>query len=189
MSRKRRLSDADTQGAPKRPRNLPVGPRLHAVSDPLPMSSALVEASSFDDWFKVNFDLPSLTATEDELVPSGCLEVELFDCSTLHPGASLEFVKQNTIKKRKHMVCSLLNSLLTCFLKAVTPVLQNVVLSEAIDLTLPSVETNQHDDVGLVSFVSTDEFDLSGLGEVDLFKWPPVDGKEDEPPATNVTGK
>jgi hypothetical protein len=103
MSRKRRLSDADARDAPKRPRNLPVGPRLHAVSDPLPVSSALVEASAFDDWFKVNFDLPGLAAAENELTSSS-LEVELFDCSTLYPGDAVESVTQNAVEKRKHLV-------------------------------------------------------------------------------------
>jgi hypothetical protein len=98
-SRKRRLSDAEAQGAPKRPRNLPVGPRLYAVSDPLPMSSTLVEASAFDDWFKVNnFDLPCPATAEKQL------EVELFDCSTLYPGAAAESVTQNVVEKRKHLV-------------------------------------------------------------------------------------
>src|SRR6267154_3600149 len=37
-SRKRRLSDADADGPPKRPRGVLAGPRVHAVSDPLPRS-------------------------------------------------------------------------------------------------------------------------------------------------------
>jgi hypothetical protein len=76
---------------------------MHAVSDPLPMSSALVEASSFDDWFKVNFDLPSPVAVENELASSS-LEVELFDCSTLYPGDTVESVTQNAVETRKHLV-------------------------------------------------------------------------------------
>jgi hypothetical protein len=53
-SRKRRLSDADVHAVPKRPRGLPVGPRVHAVSDPLPNASVPLE-SNINDWFKMNF--------------------------------------------------------------------------------------------------------------------------------------
>lgn len=82
-NRKRRLSDADVQGAPKRPRKISVGPRLHAVSDPLPMSSALLEASSFDGWFKENFELPNV-ASVDELDPSIPVEVKFCDASVFN---------------------------------------------------------------------------------------------------------
>ncbi|KAG2118041.1 homeodomain protein 1 [Suillus discolor] len=53
-SRKRRLSDADAHAVPKRPRDLHVGPRIHAVSDPLPKASIALE-SNINDWFQTNF--------------------------------------------------------------------------------------------------------------------------------------
>ncbi|KAF5385403.1 hypothetical protein D9615_001302 [Tricholomella constricta] len=80
ISRKRRLSDADGQGAPKRPRGLPTGPRLHAVSDPLPMTSALFEASSMDDWFNIHFGIPNPVIV-DALDTSQLLDVEVFKYS------------------------------------------------------------------------------------------------------------
>ncbi|OAX43040.1 mating-type protein [Rhizopogon vinicolor AM-OR11-026] len=49
-SRKRRLSDGDSHSVPKRPRGVLVGPRVHAVSDPLPRPE-----SGIDDWFQTNF--------------------------------------------------------------------------------------------------------------------------------------
>lgn len=52
-SRKRRLSDADSHGVPKRPRSVLTAPRFHAVSDPLPRPSVL--ESGIDDWFHTNF--------------------------------------------------------------------------------------------------------------------------------------
>ncbi|RDB29068.1 Mating-type protein beta1-1 [Hypsizygus marmoreus] len=82
-SRKRRLSESDGPGAPKRPRNLPVGPRMHAVSDPLPLSSALFEASRFDNWFSNNFGIPDAVHA-DELDPSQPLDIEFFQYSTLN---------------------------------------------------------------------------------------------------------
>ena len=95
LNRKRRLSDADAdaQGAPKRPRNLPVGPRLHAVSDPLPMSGAFVGASAFDSWYNEHFDFPC-TASIDELDSTIPVEVELcntaiFDINALQLGPSI----------------------------------------------------------------------------------------------------
>lgn len=53
-SRKRRLSDADAYAVAKRPRGLLSGPRVHAVSDPLPRTSVPLE-SNIDDWFQTNF--------------------------------------------------------------------------------------------------------------------------------------
>jgi hypothetical protein len=86
LNRKRRLSDADVQGAPKRPRNLLVGPRLHAVSDPLPISSALREASAFDGWYNEYFEFPNI-ASVDELDASIPVEVELCDTSAFDVNA------------------------------------------------------------------------------------------------------
>jgi hypothetical protein len=66
---------------------------------------------------------------------------------------------------------------------------QHVVLSEAVDLSLPAVETNQLD-VGQVTFAPVGVLDISCPGDFDFFKWPPlVDGKEAEPSVGNVTGK
>jgi hypothetical protein len=76
-SRKRRLSDADGQPAFKRPRGLLRGPRLQAVSDPLPMSSAIEEASKLDSWF-LPFDIPS-PVTAEELDPSVPVDIEFFN--------------------------------------------------------------------------------------------------------------
>ena len=81
-SRKRRLSEADGRGGLKRPRNLPVGPRMQAVSDPLPMSSVLFEASSMDDWFQSNFGI-SNSPGDDGLDPPFPLDVEVFEYSAL----------------------------------------------------------------------------------------------------------
>ena len=83
-SRKRRLSDADGQGLPKRPRNLAVGPRMHAVSDPFPMSSALFEASSMDDWFHSNFGITNAFHI-DELDTTLPLDVEVFEYPEVDP--------------------------------------------------------------------------------------------------------
>jgi len=83
-SRKRRLSDADGQGRPKHPRNLAVGPRMHAVSDPLPMSSALFEASSMDDWFHSNFGITNAIHI-DELDTTLSLDVEVFEYPEVDP--------------------------------------------------------------------------------------------------------
>ena len=79
-SRKRRLSDADSVGMPKRPCGPLVFPCLHAVSDPLPHSNTENEYS-IDDWFNTNFDTlfaipPPVDATETDF--SASWEVELF---------------------------------------------------------------------------------------------------------------
>jgi hypothetical protein len=80
-TRKRRLSDADAHVPPKRPRGLTVDPRVH-VSDPLPMSDAVVQAQELQNWdinnFEFNFDPPS-AVTSHQLDPSELLDVELFD--------------------------------------------------------------------------------------------------------------
>ncbi|KIJ08122.1 hypothetical protein PAXINDRAFT_102675 [Paxillus involutus ATCC 200175] len=80
VSRRRRLSDADPCGLPKRPRGSITGPRLHAVSDPLPRSQAESEYS-VDEWFNTNFDAlfalpPPVDAAEPDI--SAQWEVELF---------------------------------------------------------------------------------------------------------------
>lgn len=82
VSRKRRLSDADVRGPQKRPRGLNVEPRLHTVSDPLPMSSVMVQALEPQNWnmsdFEFNFELPS-TVTSQPLDPSVPIDVEFFN--------------------------------------------------------------------------------------------------------------
>ncbi|KAH7886125.1 C-terminal domain of homeodomain 1-domain-containing protein [Phlebopus sp. FC_14] len=80
ISRKRRLSDAELSSVPKRPRGLNAGPRLYAVSDPLP-KSAIASGLGVDDWFNSNIDsLFSLPSPVDSGEPdySIPLEVELF---------------------------------------------------------------------------------------------------------------
>ncbi|KDQ63284.1 hypothetical protein JAAARDRAFT_53510 [Jaapia argillacea MUCL 33604] len=77
-SRKRRLSDADAQGAPKRPRASQHGFRPQAVSNPLPMSRSL----SFGDdpifgWENMfNFEPPASVTTEE--LDSSAIDVEVF---------------------------------------------------------------------------------------------------------------
>jgi hypothetical protein len=41
VTRKRRLSAADAEGRPKRPKGLPLAPRANIVSDPLPKSASM----------------------------------------------------------------------------------------------------------------------------------------------------
>ncbi|KAF8560028.1 hypothetical protein OG21DRAFT_1502387 [Imleria badia] len=79
-SRKRRLSDADATGIPKRPRDSMAAPLLHTVSDPLPRSD-MENEYSLDDWFNTNFDAlfaipPPVDATQPD--SSAPWEVELF---------------------------------------------------------------------------------------------------------------
>jgi hypothetical protein len=74
-NRKRRLSDADGQGAPKRPRGFSTGPRVHAVSDPLPARS--ITDADLESWFKLDFEFPA-EVTADGLDPSAPVEIELF---------------------------------------------------------------------------------------------------------------
>ena len=62
-----------------------VGPRLHAVSDPLPLSTVDGE-QSIDEWFKANFDSlfalpPPVDVTEPDF--STQWEIELFNKYTL----------------------------------------------------------------------------------------------------------
>ncbi|KAG5353674.1 hypothetical protein C0989_003811 [Termitomyces sp. Mn162] len=80
-SRKRHLSESDSQVVPKRPCHLPAGVRSQVVSNPLPLSNTnlLSDETSFDGWFQQIFDHP-------EAGPSG-FSVELgklsdFQCLT-----------------------------------------------------------------------------------------------------------
>lgn len=62
-SRKRRLSESDTQGVSERPRNRPYDPRPQTASDPLSIPSALFDAYSttpLDGWFEQSFELPNV---------------------------------------------------------------------------------------------------------------------------------
>jgi hypothetical protein len=93
-NRKRRLSDADSYPTPKRPRGLAVGPRPHAVSDPLPPSNGVSEALDLDNWFQFNFDIPDPVTAED-LDPSTPIEVELFKDWTLLGGDMTESLVQS----------------------------------------------------------------------------------------------
>jgi hypothetical protein len=85
------LSDADfeTYHAAKRPCNLLIRPPPHAISDPLPLSSALPGPSSIDDWFHHNFGIPNPVSVEapDESVP---VEIDFFNYSTVNNGALQE---------------------------------------------------------------------------------------------------
>ncbi|KNZ75013.1 Mating-type protein beta1-1 [Termitomyces sp. J132] len=86
-SHKRRLSESDVRGALKRPRNLPHGPRLQAVSDPLSMTSALFDAYStpFDSWFEQNFDLSNVIDGDGDDLTGFDFEIGSF------PDADVEF--------------------------------------------------------------------------------------------------
>ncbi|KAJ8702266.1 hypothetical protein PTI98_001001 [Pleurotus ostreatus] len=81
--RKRRLSDASTEVAPKRPMPL-VRPRLQVVSDPLPKSvtsvSPSIEESPILDWYQQFVDTPPAAAI-DELDISGPIQLNMFDYS------------------------------------------------------------------------------------------------------------
>ncbi|KAG1757152.1 homeodomain protein 1 [Suillus lakei] len=91
-SRKRRLSDADAHAVPKRPRGLPVGPRVHAVSDPLPRAYAPVEPG-VDDWFQTNFfEIPGPVENVgfDQLTP---VDIEVFDGYTF-PDMQINSIQQ-----------------------------------------------------------------------------------------------
>lgn len=81
VHRKRRLSDGDSQGAPKRPRNILSGPRLHAVSDPLPSPAA------FSAWFESSHGIPR-SATIDKPDISLPFDIELFDYSDIDTQAN-----------------------------------------------------------------------------------------------------
>lgn len=77
-SRKRRLSDADVYVVPNRPRGLHDGPRVHAVSDPLPKAPVHLE-SNIDDWFGTNFfEIPGPVENVgfDQVAP---VDIEVFN--------------------------------------------------------------------------------------------------------------
>jgi hypothetical protein len=91
-SRRRRLSDTDAHAMPKRPRGLPVGPRVHAVSDPLPRASVPVE-SNIDDWFQMNFfEIPGPVENIgfDQFAP---VDIEVFNGYTF-PDIQINSIEQ-----------------------------------------------------------------------------------------------
>ncbi|KAG6910540.1 hypothetical protein DXG01_009959 [Tephrocybe rancida] len=86
ISRKRRLSDADGQGAPKRLCNLFTSPRLQTVSDPLPMApSALFEVPDIDNWLNTNFGASS-PVNVDPLDDALGLELDFYTYSASEVG-------------------------------------------------------------------------------------------------------
>nr|WDY60854.1 HD MAT HD1 protein [Suillus americanus] len=90
--RKRRLSDGDTHAVPKHPRSLHAGPRVHAVSDPLPRASVPVE-SNIDDWFQTNFfEIPGPVENIgfDQFAP---VDIEVFNEYTF-PDTQINSIKQ-----------------------------------------------------------------------------------------------
>ncbi|GLB35909.1 putative homeobox KN domain containing protein [Lyophyllum shimeji] len=82
ISRKRRLSDADGQRVPKRPRGITAGPRLQAVSDPLPTR---IDTWSMDQWFNAHFGIPN-PAVVDEPDTTLPLDVQVFNYSAVQVG-------------------------------------------------------------------------------------------------------
>lgn len=100
-TRKRRLSATDRQSHPKRPQGVPNGPRVQAVSDPLPKSSAT--ESSIDDWLNINFsdifDVPP-PVDVDELEPSAPWQIELFSDYRIPEVPRRKFQKGDSIVTR-----------------------------------------------------------------------------------------
>ena len=79
ITREQHLSNTDMAKSPKHPQDSLVGPHLHSVPAPLPLS--LESEQSIDEWFRTNFDdpfvlPPPVDVTEpDHSTP---WEVELF---------------------------------------------------------------------------------------------------------------
>ncbi|TDL28014.1 hypothetical protein BD410DRAFT_894131 [Rickenella mellea] len=77
QSRKRRLSDSDHVSSPATKRlRLPGEPRLHAVSDPLPVSIPVDNAFNFEGLF--DFSIPPAVTVGNEL-PEGDLDLKIFN--------------------------------------------------------------------------------------------------------------
>ncbi|KAG5353672.1 hypothetical protein C0989_003809 [Termitomyces sp. Mn162] len=100
MSLKRRLSESDGQGAPKRPRGTPIASRSHVVSDPLPMppsTSFDSEVSNLDNWF--NAQLGALSPVNvDPLYDTQGLDLAFYTYSTPDedtPSPSAESILEN----------------------------------------------------------------------------------------------
>ncbi|KAI6136318.1 hypothetical protein F5141DRAFT_1073813 [Pisolithus sp. B1] len=94
---KRRLSDAGGQFYSKRAQGAPSVPRVQAVSDPLPKSSAT--ELSVNEWFNINFpDIFNVPppADVDELDPSALWQVELFSDYRIPEAPRMKFQKGNS---------------------------------------------------------------------------------------------
>lgn len=105
-SRKRRLSDADSHGVPKRPGGVLAGPRFHAVSDPLPRPSAPL-GSGIDDWFQTNFcEIPPPVENVgfDQSIP---LDIDVFS------GYSISDTQENSIPTLADGACNVFRDLRT----------------------------------------------------------------------------
>lgn len=73
--RKRRLSDAESRPLQKRPRGLPVGPRLQTVSDPFPRSNA-PDSSALDSVWREAFSIVPQHTLSLELASSERVVIE-----------------------------------------------------------------------------------------------------------------
>jgi hypothetical protein len=90
--RKRRLSDADADAVPKHPGNFYAGPRVHAVSDPLPRAPVPLE-SNIGGWFQTNFfEIPGPVENIgfDQFAP---VDIEVFDEYTF-PDTQIKSLEQ-----------------------------------------------------------------------------------------------
>ncbi|KAG2756414.1 hypothetical protein P692DRAFT_20714443 [Suillus brevipes Sb2] len=99
-SRKRRLSDVDAHAVPKRPKGLYVGPRVHAVSDPLPRAYAPLE-SNIDDWFQTNFfEIPGPVENVgfDQFTP---VDIEVFNGYTF-PDTQINSIEEPVQLQQAH---------------------------------------------------------------------------------------
>ncbi|KAI0964033.1 hypothetical protein AcW1_000951 [Taiwanofungus camphoratus] len=78
LRRKRRLSDTHDCPYPKRPCSLPAGPRLHAVSDPLPLvvNEDAERSSVLNSWSMFNFDSPEVVSIAHP-DPSAIFDIEV----------------------------------------------------------------------------------------------------------------
>lgn len=99
VRRKRRLSDADAQGPPKRPVGLTVGPRLRPVSDPLPRPSAFLQSLESPDWnfddIVLDFNIPD-AVTSQPLDPSEPVHIELFNwANDVSSGANTPYLSSD----------------------------------------------------------------------------------------------
>ncbi|KAG5722854.1 hypothetical protein E4T56_gene6014 [Termitomyces sp. T112] len=100
ISRKRRLSESDGQGASKRPRGAPVASQSHVVPDPLPMppsTSFDSQVSDLDNWF--NVQLGALDPVNvDPLYDTQGLDLAFYTYSTPDedtPSLSAESISEN----------------------------------------------------------------------------------------------
>ncbi|KAG2062302.1 mating-type protein [Suillus hirtellus] len=178
-SRKRRLSDVDAHTVPKRPRDLNIGPRIHAVSDPLPRASIALE-SNIDHWFQTNFfEIPGPVENVgfDQSAP---VDIEFFNGYTF-PDTQIN----EQPFRQKHIQPAHLTSSEAKFsnleVPSHTPVpapdlgdLDNFSLFNAISTTPPNysgeavgastaVDTTFQPPVDLIDFVPSDPFSWTDL--------------------------